>query len=60
MFRIYPQQTFTCPKSTIETLKKDGIYPKLTIKILELRQLLRSGIFIVNFEHVSHLFLVFL
>ena len=33
---------------------------KLTIKISERRQWRRSGIFIVNFEHISHLVLVFL
>ena len=32
---------------------------KLTIKIPERRQLRRTGIFIVNFEHISHLVLVF-
>ena len=30
---------------------------KLTIKILEQR---RSAVFIINFKHISHLFLVFL
>ena len=33
---------------------------KLKIKIPERRQRRRSGVFIVNFEHISHLFLVFL
>ena len=33
---------------------------KLTIKIPERRQQRRSGVFIVNSEHISHLFLVFL
>ena len=36
------------------------ICSKLIIKIPERRQWRRSGIFIVNFEHISHLFLVFL
>ena len=31
----------------------------LTIKTPERRQLRRSGVFIVNFEHISHLVLVF-
>ena len=35
------------------------ICSKLTIKIPERRQSRRSGIFIVNFEHILHLFLVF-
>ena len=33
---------------------------KLTIKTPEQRQRRPSGIFIVNFEHISHLCLVFL
>ena len=33
---------------------------KLTIKTLEQHHWRRSGIFIVNFEHISHLVLVFL
>ena len=33
---------------------------KLTIKAPERRQWRRSGVFIVNFEHISHLVLVFL
>ena len=32
----------------------------LTIKTTERRQWQRFGVFIVNFEHISHLFLVFL
>ena len=33
---------------------------KLTIKTLERRNLRRFGVFIVNFEHISYLVLVFL
>ena len=36
------------------------ICSKLTKKIPEQRQWRRSGIFTVNFEHISHLVLVFL
>ena len=36
------------------------MYSKLTIKTPERRQWRRSGVFIVNFEHVSHLALAFL
>ena len=36
------------------------ICSKLTIKTPEQRQWRRSGVFIVNFEHISHLGLVFL
>ena len=35
------------------------ICSKLTIKILEQRQWCRSGVFVVNFEQISHIFLVF-
>ena len=35
------------------------ICSKLTIKTLERRQWHRPGVFIVNFEHISHLALVF-
>ena len=52
---------FTCSKSTIETLdEKREICLKLTIKTPERCQLRRSTVFIVNFEHISHPFLVFL
>ena len=36
------------------------ICSKLTIKTPEQRQWRRSVVFIVNFEHISHLFVVFL
>ena len=36
------------------------MFLKLTIKIPERRQWRRSGVFIVNFEHISDLALVFL
>ena len=39
---------------------KCKIYSKLTIKTPERRQWRRSGVFIVNFEHISQLVLVFL
>ena len=42
------------------TRLKCEIYSKLTIKIPERRQWRSSGVFIVNFEHISHLVLVFL
>ena len=43
-----------------KTRTRCGICSKLTIKIPERRQWCRSGIFIVNFEHISQLVLVFL
>ena len=36
------------------------IYSKLTIKTAERRQWRRFAVFIVNFEHISHLVLLFL
>ena len=51
---------FTCSKPTVETLEK-GVKrcetcSKLTINTVERR----CGDFILNFEHISHLFLVLL
>ena len=43
-----------------DTRTRFEICSKLTIKIPERRHWRRSGIFMVNFEHISHLGLVFL
>ena len=59
-FQLSFQQTFTCSKSTIETFKKGVKNVQNIITITERRHQRRSGIFIVNFEHISHLFLVFI
>ena len=55
------QQTFTfSSKSTTETLKKwCEICLKLTIKTPEQGQWHGPGVFIVNFEYISHLFSCF-
>ena len=45
--------------SSRKTRKRHEICSKLTIKTPERRQLGRSSVFIVNFKHISHLFLVF-
>ena len=45
------QPALTCSKLTIETLEQG---------VKKWRQWRRSGVFIVNFEHISHLVLVFL
>ena len=42
------------------TRKRCEIFLKLTIKTPERRQWHRSGVFIIYFEHISHLFLMFL
>ena len=52
------QPVFTCSKLTIEILKQ--LCSKLTIKAGGRHQWHRSDVFIVNFEHISHLVLVFL
>ena len=43
-----------------KTRRRCEICSKLTIKTEERRQWGRFGVFIVNFEHITHLFLVFL
>ena len=42
------------------TRKRCKIYSKLTIKTPERRHWRRSGVLVVNFKYISHLFLVFL
>ena len=55
------QPAITCSKlNNINTRTRCEICSKLTIKIPERHQWRRSGNFIVNFEHILHLFLVFL
>ena len=50
MFKVYSRNTRTRCETCL----------KLTIKTQERRYCHRSGIFIVNFEDISHLALVFL
>ena len=52
---ILSQPAILCSKLTIETLEQGMKYVPNTS-----RQWRHSGIFIVNFEHISHLVLVFL
>ena len=52
MLQEVTQLAFTCSNSTIETIEKG-------VKYIQ-RQWDRLGVFIVNFEHISHLVLVFL
>ena len=56
------QLTFTCSSSTIETIEKVMKYVQInkTMKTREGHQKRRSDHLIVNFEHFSHFFLVFL
>ena len=60
MNRSITQLTFTCSKSTKEKLEKIVTCSKLTIKTPERRHWRRFVVFIVNFEHILHLFPVFL
>ena len=52
----HPPDIYLFKVNNRNTRKKSEIWPKLTIKT---RQWRRSGAF-VNFEHVSHLFLLFI
>ena len=56
-----PKQTISCLKSTVNTLKVVNYFNKKLLQVygwvLKWR---RSGVFILNFKHISHLFLVFL
>ena len=50
------QPAITCSKLTIDTLEQScEICSKLTIKTPKQHQWRRFGVFIVNFEHISHL-----
>ena len=61
--RFFPEQipvnTYLFKGSHRNTKKRYGIYSKLTIKTPEQHNWHRSGVFIVNFEYISHHFLVF-
>ena len=61
-FMFGNQLTITCSKSTKGTLEKGVKYVQnITMKTPEQRHWRLSGVFIVvNFEHISHVFLVFL
>ena len=55
------QPAFTCSKLTVVALEHMcEICSKLTIKTQERCQWRRSDVFMINFEHISHLVLVFL
>ena len=56
----HPVSIYLLKVNNRDTRAKCKICLKLTIKTPELRQWRRTGVFIVNFEHISHLVLVFL
>ena len=56
----YPASNYMFKVSNRNTRIRCEICSKLIRKIPERRQWRRSGIFFINFEHISHLVLVFL
>ena len=55
-----PASNYISKVNNSNTRTRCEICSKLTIKKPEQGQWRRSGVFIVKFEHISHLFLVFL
>ena len=59
-YQTSPAGIYLFKVNSRNTRKRCEICSKLTINTPERRQWRRSGVFIVNFEHISHLVLVFL
>ena len=57
--RDWPVNIYLLKFNNRNTRKRCEICSKLSIKTPERRQWRRSGVFTVNFEHISHLFLMF-
>ena len=57
---VYPAGIYLLKFNNRNTRTQCEICSKLTIKTVERRHWRRSAVFIVNFEHISHLVLVFL
>ena len=57
---LWSQPAITCSRLYRNTRTRCEICSKLTLKTPERRQWCRSGVFIVTFEHILHLVLVFL
>ena len=55
---LTPASIYLLKVKTTEVLEQDMKYSKITIKTPERRHWSCSGVFIVNFEHISHLLLV--
>ena len=55
-----PANIYLFKVNNISTRKRSEIFSKLTIKTPERRRWRRSGVFIANFENISHLFLMLL
>ena len=60
IFKVYPSRQLDVKISYRKIRTRCEICLKLTIMTTERRHWCRSGVFIVNFEHISHLVLVFL
>ena len=58
--RLFPAGNYLLKVSNRNTIRRCAICTKLTIKPSERCQWCRSGVFVVNFEQISHLALVFL
>ena len=58
--KTYPAGIYLLKANNRNTRTRCEICSKLTINTPERRHWRRSGVFIVNFEHISHLVLVFL
>ena len=59
-FRQFLENIYLFKANNRNTRKRCEICSKWTIKLPEQRHWRRSGVFIINFEHISHLLLVFL
>ena len=57
---LFPAGSYLLKVSNRNTRTRCEICSKLTMKVPEQCYWYRSGVFIVNFEHISHLFLVIL
>ena len=57
---LFPANIYLFKFNNRDTRKRCEICSKLTMKTSERRQWRRFGVFIVNFEHIWHLFLVVL
>ena len=55
----YPASIYLLKVNNRNNITRYEIRSKLMIKTQERRQWCRSGVFIVNFEHILHLILVF-
>ena len=59
-YSLYPADNYMFKVNKKNTRTRCEICSKLTIKTPERRHWRRFGVFIVNFEHISHLVLMFL